>query len=111
MFCKQLLFPQYLHTNLVHFQRPMKIVQFPAKMNSKMGPTMGRALIGCCPMATANRSSPHSGPILSVLVENPLNTHCSVVSVPFQTMTDDTCEYLCNVFKPCEMGTFLQGST
>ena len=65
MFCKQLLFPQYLHTNLVHFQGPMKIVQFPTKMNSKMGPTMGRALIGCCPMATANRSSPHSGPILS----------------------------------------------
>ena len=43
----------------------MKIVQFPAKMNSKIGPTMGRSLIGCCPMATANRSLPHSGPILS----------------------------------------------
>ena len=26
---------------------------------------MGRALIGCCPVATANQSSPHSGPILS----------------------------------------------
>ena len=28
---------------------------------------MGRALIGCCLVATANQSSPHSGPILSDL--------------------------------------------
>ena len=27
--------------------------------------SMGQALIGCCPVATANQSSPHSGPILS----------------------------------------------
>ena len=29
--------------------------------------SMGRALIGCCLVATANQSSPHSGPILSHL--------------------------------------------
>ena len=27
---------------------------------------MGRALIGCCLVATANQSSPHSGPILAI---------------------------------------------
>ena len=35
---------------------------------------MGRALIGCCPVATANQSSPHSGPILSFMQQLPMKT-------------------------------------
>ena len=36
---------------------------------------MGRALIGCCPVATANQSSPHSGPILSGIVQETKSDH------------------------------------
>ena len=46
---------------------------------------MGRALIGCCPVTTANQSLPHSGPILSPLVKVGGNLreilHCDYVAV------------------------------
>ena len=37
---------------------------------------MGRALIGCCPVATANQSSPHSGPIHSNIFRSVSQEFC-----------------------------------
>ena len=50
---------------------------------------MGRALIGCCPVATANQSSPHSGPILSheFRLREPLQLYMEEIchDIPYST--------------------------
>ena len=49
---------------------------------------MGQALIGCCPVATANQSSPHSGPILS----NPAFDEAQLKDVKSEDVDDKNAE-------------------